>query len=291
MKKVHTPENVAHLWANQLQDEARNSNNNFYFLGDTIYSYGSHFQIAKHVTNDKGEKAVLFTKSSYSNTTCKHINRVRRAGNHLNFIYVPDPSNGKVLNFEDWAKDATNIASNLVRAKKPEIYLNKLAKLKEEASVYAGFYGYEIPTSLGEILNISNAAQYVELNKVAIERAKKEEALRIARIKKAAVKEVKEFREFKRTVVYNRAGKDYLRYNKESKRIETSQNVEIPAEIGKRFYKFVLETIKNGGCVANSCGQTILQYEVKEINKDFVVIGCHHIELKEIKLLAKQLGW
>ena len=66
MKKVFTDiSHIAHLWANQLQDEARNSGSgNFYFDGDVIYSYGSHFPIAKHVVNAKGEKAVLFTTDS-----------------------------------------------------------------------------------------------------------------------------------------------------------------------------------------------------------------------------------
>lgn len=291
MKKVHTPENVAHLWANQLQDEARNSGNSFYFIGDAIYSYGNHFQIAKHVVNAKSEKAILFTKRGYSNTTAKHKSIVRRAANHLNFIYCPDPSDSHLLNFENWGKEATSIATNLIKAKKPEIYLNKVSQLKDEAIKYAEFFNIEIPADILSILSIASAEQYMELNKLAIERAKQDELKRIAKVKKLAIKEVKEFREFKRSTVWNRAGKDYLRFNKETNRIETSQNIEIPVEIGRRFYKFVLDTIKKGGCVDNKCGQKILDYEVKEINKDYVRIGCHLIELKEIKLLAKKLGW
>ena len=46
MKKVVSKSEVAHLWANQIQDEARDSRKSFYFEGRTIYSYGAHFTIA-----------------------------------------------------------------------------------------------------------------------------------------------------------------------------------------------------------------------------------------------------
>ena len=47
------------------------SGNNFYFDGDTIYSYGSHFPIARHVETKRG-RAVLFTTRDYSVTTSGH---------------------------------------------------------------------------------------------------------------------------------------------------------------------------------------------------------------------------
>lgn len=48
MKKVVNAQTVVHYFANQTQNEARTPNNNFYFNNDTLYSYGSHFAIAKH---------------------------------------------------------------------------------------------------------------------------------------------------------------------------------------------------------------------------------------------------
>jgi hypothetical protein len=78
MKKVVSSEMVAHLWANQSQDEARNARNTLYFKGDTIYSYGGHFPIARHVETKKG-KVILFTDRGYSITTSKHIAYVRHA--------------------------------------------------------------------------------------------------------------------------------------------------------------------------------------------------------------------
>lgn len=34
---------VAHLWANEKQESANGSN--FYFEGESIYSYGRHFEV------------------------------------------------------------------------------------------------------------------------------------------------------------------------------------------------------------------------------------------------------
>jgi len=65
MRTVYPADMVAHLWAHKSQDYARNPGHNFYFHGDTIYSYGSHFPVARHVTR-RGRSAVLFTTRSYS---------------------------------------------------------------------------------------------------------------------------------------------------------------------------------------------------------------------------------
>lgn len=73
MKTVYNNAMVAHLWANQSQTEARNSNNSFYFREQTIYSYGNHFPIAKFHDTPNGERVILFTARTYSMTTHKHV--------------------------------------------------------------------------------------------------------------------------------------------------------------------------------------------------------------------------
>ena len=74
-RQVHNTDMVAHLWAHQSQESARNGQGNFYFRGSTIYSYGSHFPIARHVD----EKTILFTTRDYSPTTAGHKTCVRSA--------------------------------------------------------------------------------------------------------------------------------------------------------------------------------------------------------------------
>jgi hypothetical protein len=70
-RHVYSHDMVAHLWAHQSQDSARTANGNFFFTGDTIYSYGHHFPIARHVGG-----VVLFTTRGYSVTTAGHKGHV-----------------------------------------------------------------------------------------------------------------------------------------------------------------------------------------------------------------------
>ena len=70
---------IAHLWANELQSDARNSCNTFYFAGSSIYSYGSHFKCGEIVRNRKGERAYVLNTDKYSRTTEKHKNAVHTA--------------------------------------------------------------------------------------------------------------------------------------------------------------------------------------------------------------------
>lgn len=95
MKHVFETEQVAHLWMHQAQADARNALGNFYFEGDTIYSYGRHFPIARHVAGVNGRRAILFTTSSYSKTTSRQIGIVRSAihGNGVEVFDVSNPGN------------------------------------------------------------------------------------------------------------------------------------------------------------------------------------------------------
>lgn len=68
---------VAHLWANEKQESANGSN--FYFEGESIYSYGRHFEVGRIVRNKRGEKAYLINDTYYSSTTSKHQYYVREA--------------------------------------------------------------------------------------------------------------------------------------------------------------------------------------------------------------------
>lgn len=68
---------VAHLWANEKQESANGSN--FYFEGESIYSYGRHFEVGRIVRNKRGEKAYLINDTYYSSITSKHQYYVREA--------------------------------------------------------------------------------------------------------------------------------------------------------------------------------------------------------------------
>lgn len=68
---------IAHLWANEKKESANGSN--FFFEGESIYSYGYHFEAGRIVRNKRGEKAYLINSIHYSSTTSKHQYFVRNA--------------------------------------------------------------------------------------------------------------------------------------------------------------------------------------------------------------------
>lgn len=141
-RTVHPADMVAHLWAHKSQDFARNPGHNFYFHGDTIYSYGSHFPIARHVTR-KGNRAVLFTTRSYSSTTAGHKCMVEGACRHLTVFHVADVNSTEHRNqFAEYRAAYMALVGKYAKARqrKPDI-LADLRGLVSEANRYAEFFG------------------------------------------------------------------------------------------------------------------------------------------------------
>lgn len=80
---------VAHVWAQQRQAYGCNPRRNIYFEGATIYSYGTHFPIARFA----GRDVVLVNCNGWSNTTAGHKRDVADAlsGLQVTKIYVDNP--------------------------------------------------------------------------------------------------------------------------------------------------------------------------------------------------------
>jgi hypothetical protein len=291
MKKVLNSDNVAHVWAYQSQNEAYTPNRSFYFYGPTIYSYGSHFPIAKHAINNKGETAILFTTRGYSNTTSKHIYTVKRSiPNKESIIYCNNPENSANDNILFLDREIDNIYRALAKAKKPEKYLLELSKLKDQLQKYCSFMLVEIPETIKLKLEITSKAEIIEI--VEKEKAIKAEieAKKEKEQQKEINKQLKKFRAFERFNLYSKFS--YLRYNEATQRIETSQRVEIPVKLAKVFYtaiKTALNTKELNTEILDNL--KILDYSVKTLKKEFIVIGCHTIEIKEINKIAKSLNF
>lgn len=274
MKRIHTPQNVAHLFANQLQSEATTQGRNFYFYNDKIYSYGSHFCIAKFVDNE----TLLFTERTYSNTTAKHINHVWHATSHKTKIFCYNPIGNHDENFNHWFNEAENTIKKLSNARKPEIYILELQRIKDKANKYANYFGIETPKPLEFLLSITDKAEtkeYLETKQKLIEAEKKRKELEA---KKAHKKALDKWRKFEQGTLYLRDGFDYLR--KDSENFQTSQGVKIPLAVGLRFYNSIVnKTIK--------AGDKFLDYTISEINNKLIKIGCHTITMKEINSIVK----
>lgn len=123
---------VAHLWANKSRESA--SGSHFYFRGDTIYSYGGHFPIARHVTF-KGNPVVLFTTADYSSSTARHKSVTLGAiASGIDIYHVKDVMSTKIAQcVKEGEKRAKERAESYAQSETRRIKrdLSKLAKFPE----------------------------------------------------------------------------------------------------------------------------------------------------------------
>ena len=279
VKTVVNTSEVAHLWANQAQEWARNAKQSLYFHGGTIYSYGAHFAIARHVTR-KGAHAVLFTTRDYSVTTKCHKNAVRGAIPpgirvfHVDDVTATHPS----LALADYAKRIEEAETAAKRSRRHKLTaLHHLAGLIEEAKAYTAFFGLKHRFTFPE--------GYAE----AVERAERGEA--VARAEKhrlnAERMEQRE-RQYADAVEQWKRGeiptlpyllKTYLRI--EGEELVTSKGARVELAKALRLLPFIRAGRMNGSHLHAG------PYKVQSIDEQGnVQIGCHYIERDEIERIT-----
>lgn len=95
MKRVFSSNlDCINAWAERATPDGRTRTGTVFFKGDTIYSYGHHFALARFYEKN-GRVIVLVNGRRYSNSTSKQQGRVRGAIFRSGFesIDVPDPEN------------------------------------------------------------------------------------------------------------------------------------------------------------------------------------------------------
>lgn len=308
MKQVFDTNEVAHIWANQLQSSGRNSANNFYFNGGTIYSYGGHFPIATIAGND-----VLFTKRTYSNTTAKHIGKASQAISHKNIIRCYDvPTNLKYCsadhesNLSKWKRAIKASFDELgnKRIRDTQSRINSINGLIDELNTYCKYF--KLPIKDKELKGLLKLAAMPDFLEQARE-AKDKQNEANARKMKQAVKAYEVYLKFWRAYndeaikdmpakqkelcnyyVNNAASLTRLRFNTAENRIETSKGIQIPAEIAKRAF------IQLNGCMEGVCKSIsvpVLHYTITETTKDTIKAGCHTIPKADVQYIANLLNW
>jgi hypothetical protein len=129
------------VWLRQSQDYGQDrSGGSFYFRGDTIYSYGTHFLIAKLATAPNGDQVIFFTTRTYSVTTAKHISKVRQGirNTHRKVLYVNDPTEFGfgLSNIEQMKRDFAAVEAKHAKARKPALYSGELFHICERCRDY-----------------------------------------------------------------------------------------------------------------------------------------------------------
>jgi hypothetical protein len=304
-KHVFDTGEIPHLWAHRTQDEARNRQGNLYFTGDTIYSYGSHFPIARHVTNDAGERAVLFTTASYSVTTASHCSAVRSAvPSGIPVFHVPNVCHGRYTGSELTAADHAGTLADYTERIEKHVVTSARARssyakewnqghavsLRDEAFVYCTFFGLPVP----------NIPEVPDLDSEALTAIRKREA------KRAAEKAEQTRRENEREAIRHsekmakwRAGEYHggfpygfptmLRIIGDE--VQTSRGARFPVSHAKRALAFVRKVRETGQAYVRN-GRTIHlgPYTLDRIEPDGTVkAGCHVVSWEEIERIASSL--
>jgi len=303
-RKVYDDRMVAHVWANQSQEEARNSRGTFYFEDQTIYSYGAHFPIAKFVTNKKGQRAVLFTTDTYGPTTAKHINFVHGA---LRGLDVPVFNVSRLDIDAAFAKEQylRRTDEMLTKASKArlyaESYMNRAREVAQEANAYAKFFGYRWklkvpefgPEALAEIRANLKAHEAKQEKLRAAERVEQERR-RIEQVEKEAEQRVEWLagvnNSYHSSYRYSQNEETLLRVHDDE--VQTSRGAVVPVDHARKVWPHILKCQAEGReFVAN--GRTIKVGEFAidriEVNGD-IKAGCHFIKFDQIHKIAQQLG-
>lgn len=262
MRKVVSNSDVAHLFATREQEYAQNSSQSFWFQGDRLYSFGTHFCIARFVDDN----TLLFNNQHYSNTTSKHVRLAWQATMQYKRIVCHNPTGSLVENFDDWRRKIELTLKSLEKARKQSIYLSALDRYKYEVEDYCGHFQIDVPEDIVKLLSVLDGKNVQEL--IAEEqRRDKVRGLRAHALNLVKFRQGEVFRMSKHD------GYDYIRAEKD--RFVTSQGVTIPRAVGLTFHKLLM---------ANKIkvGDKIDAFTVKRVEPDYVVIGCHTITKEEM---------
>jgi hypothetical protein len=289
---------VAHLWANQSRASGKGSN--FFFEGPTIYSYGYHFPIARHVGS-----VILFTTDSYSSSTAKHKAYTRQAIADCEMVIdVPD------VTAESPEEHARNLAAvvashesallKLARARtNGERIAADVERIAENARTYAHAFGLPVPA-------LANASPDVLARVRERAAAERDNRNRQERERNDAKRG-----DWSERAARWRAGENVsthgaglptdvptlLRLIDGGKVIETSRGARVPVSVAPALAESIFSTRRDGKAwvVPSSfiaAGRAAVgDYTLREIRADgALVVGCHVLEFAEVSAMLERLG-
>ena len=253
--------------------EGHTGNGNMYICGDCIYSYGSHFCIAKRVSSD----TVLMTTRSYSRSTAKHISCVEGATRHMNKVYCYDPAASHSDNQEYFLSDIKELLPKLATARKPEKYLHEIQIVCERAKKYCELFGIKMDKDLKKFVQSEDLNKTTEAYKAELKRRAFREHKLLMKKKR---EQLEKWHNFEGSDCVNGLGYQELRCN--ARRIETTMGVKIPYDIAREFY----EKLKSG---AIKVGDKLFYYAVHRMDRNEIAIGCHTFKRRYLMDFGKRV--
>lgn len=277
---------VCHVWAQQNQDEGKASR--IFFKGEKIYSYGSHFCMARILPSG----TVVYGTHRYSSSTGKHQSRVRSAVSHRTMVYCRDPDQSASRNREYAQSEIVSLLRDA--ESKPRIRQTTRDDLRLEA-VRVGNQFNEYLAALPEK---ERNVQPIDLSTMGdlVQDAIAAEARRVQRAKDAEKQRIEQQKvhiaEWRQGVFH---GQMYdlptmLRLSPDKTEVQTSRGAAIPVSHAKRLWPLIVNVraVKKPLTGRDFKLGFYTLSEIKE-NGD-IVVGCHNIGFNEIEGIAHELG-
>lgn len=293
MKTLVDNGQVTHFWAHKSQGNAHSAGRRMFFDGDTIYSYGTHFPIARHVENKKGVKAILFTTRTYSVTTSGHIGIVRGAISHMENVFrVRNPdATPSADTLAEFGKDIIELLAQARRAKKnKDGYLASAQTTLNKALELAKFFGLRCPfkslSHFDKAAKISDETYRGQMTQ-ARERAKANEARRQEEL--AATKE----KWIAGETDYVPHGLSEVCLRVKGDELQTSKGARVPLSHAARAFKLIKNCRDNErSWMTNGHTCHVGAFQVDSIDtQGNIKAGCHNITWSEIERIAKLQKW
>jgi len=280
-KKLRNNSEVAHYWAHKVQSSGRSSN--MFFEGDSIYSYGFHFKMARHHTH-KGTDYILYNSARYSSSTNKHQSEVTSAIPYNIEVFI-------VPNVDD-LKDKNNLKHYLELI---ETKLNKASRARsnKEWLLNEAHELYKIAKRYKELFKVAGKIPDIEFSEDALtnikkkldEKSKKE----TARKKKENAKKLKEYND--KLLLWRKGELHCLntrldkfdRCRVVGEEIQTTRRCNAPI----KEVIVALKALKKG---IDVIGKKLGHYTINNWDNKTLTVGCHKFDLSEIEYLNTTLG-
>ena len=275
MKTVFSNSQLSHVWANQLQSFGKGSN--MHFEGNTIYSYGSHYEIAQIVTAANKQEVYFVNSNGYSNTTAKHTNHVWRAIPDIYPVFkVPFKNNRfSVENLpamlDAMLLDVKNELTKQINARTYFGYFSSASQMFDDILNICELFDLPKPQRPDNYLYAQIKAQI--LRETQTEREEKKQAKELEKSLELLTKWLNH--EYNGQL-YNLPV--HLRISSDGKLIETTKGAKVELSEALRL----LSKLRSGEDVN---GYKIDGFTVIENNAHSVKIGCHEISWNIINKL------
>jgi hypothetical protein len=274
MKKVFSSNSqLAHVWANQLQNEGRASS--MFFYGPVIYSYGYHYEIARFIEAPNGTKVCFINSNGYSNSTAKHTRHVSNAiPDGIPVYHVPFVRSGYSRDQGISVENLGGVIAAMLVECKNKIY----DQTKARTNFYSFVEAAGIYANIEEICNLFGIPVPERPENWEAARIKSEN-LRDTVVERQTAKQQKELEKQKELLTkwlnHEFNGQLYnipvhLRVSRDGQLIETTKGAKVELALALRL----LAKLRSNEDVK---GETINGFTVIENGPDAVKIGCHTI--------------